>query len=99
MLRSFAANQISSTPPMYTKGLIQRWFAAALALEAAALFLGFDPPLACGPAWPGWAPGDGRNGGLTDQREEPLAGILAVALLGAMALRSDDDNALAREPS
>src|SRR5437588_7478501 len=55
-----------------------------------------QPPLACALArprraarWRGWL------GGAADQVEEALLGVLAVALLGAVALGGDDQDAVA----
>src|SRR3954451_528112 len=55
-----------------------------------------QPPLACALARPRRAARRrGRLGGAPDQVEEALLGVLAVALLGAVALGGDDQDAIA----
>src|SRR3954447_14381312 len=59
-----------------------------------------QPTLACALARPRRAARRrGRLGGAADQVEEALLGVLAVALLGAVALGGDDQDAVAGQPA
>src|SRR5262249_58956261 len=81
------------------KTLVERRPRAAQAFDARAALFRFEPALAGAggrlgrPAW------NRRHGGAADQIGETLARVLAVALLGAMALGVDHDHALAGEAS
>src|SRR5215831_959554 len=81
------------------KTLVERRPRAAQAFDARAALFRFEPALAGAggrlgrPAW------NRRHGGAADQIGETLARILAVALLGAVALGVDHDHALAGEAS
>src|SRR5882757_2157243 len=77
---------------------IQRRLAAAMAFDLRAMLLRCDAALfrrfcrSCG------APDCGRRRSLPDQFEQAVARVLSVALLGTMALRRNDDDAVARKP-
>src|SRR5688572_9604184 len=79
--------------------LIERRLRLAQSLDGGTSLLGFDSPLARSggrlgrPAW------HRRRGGAADQLDQALAGVLAVALLGAVPLREDNEHAFAREPA
>src|SRR5436309_15900847 len=77
--------------------LILRRLGAAQALDGRAALLGFDAPLARGARRPGRASRRGRGRGLANELDQALARVGAVALLGAVALRGDDQHALTRE--
>src|SRR6516162_9183255 len=71
---------------------------APQALDAGAVLLGSQAPLLGAAAWLGGPAWRRRDTGAADELDQALARVGAVALLGAMALRHDDENALAREP-
>jgi hypothetical protein len=65
--------------------------------SAAALGLEATPPGAGG--WLGESPRRGPHGSPTDERDQPLQRVLAVAFLGPVAPGGDDQNAFLREPA
>ena len=67
------------------------WWAAQ-ALDLAPPLLGLGPARPRGGSGAGGAAGLGRTGSLSHQFRQPLAGILAVALLGAVAPGADSDD-------
>jgi hypothetical protein len=70
----------------------------AQVLDAAAAFLAFDAALARRSGRPGRPPLDRRDGGAADQVEQAVERVLPIAPLGAMALRDDDQHAVAGQP-
>ncbi len=74
---------------------IRRRLALAQALDRGAALLRFDAALARGARRLGRAAGDGRHCGALDQLDQAIERVGAVALLGAVALRGDDQHALA----
>ena len=58
----------------------------------------FDTALARGPGRLGRSPSDRRHRGAADQLEKAVERVLPVARLRAVALRDDDQNAVAGEP-
>src|SRR5215467_15290802 len=77
--------------------LILRRLGAAQTLDGRAAFFRFDPPLARGAGRPRRAPRNRRRRSLANKLDQALARVGAVALLGAVALRGDDQHALAGE--
>src|SRR5579862_378439 len=77
---------------------IERRLGAAQILDAAAAFLAFDAALARRFGRPGRPPLDRRDGGLADQADQAVERILPIAPLGAVALRDDDQHAVAGQP-
>src|SRR5262249_54933065 len=77
-------------PPL---SLVPAGLAAPQALDAGAMFLGFQPFATLRLGHFRRPSRRGSYRGLPDQREEPVARILAVTLLGPMLLCDDDNNA------
>src|SRR4051794_26290359 len=78
--------------------LLVRRPGAAQALDRGTSLLGLDPALARSPRRPGRAPPHWLHRRLANELDQALACILTVALLGTVALRRDDQHALARQP-
>src|SRR5712691_390979 len=70
----------------------------AQALDRGAAFLAFEAALARAPGRLGRPARDRRHRGALDQLDQPVERVLAVALLGAVALRGDHQHALVGEP-
>ena len=67
-------------------------------LDAGAALLAFDAALARRLGRPGRPALDWHGCRTADEVDEPLARVGAIARLGAMALRDDDQDAVARQP-
>jgi len=61
-------------------------------------FLAFDPALARSFGRLGRPALDRRDRGAAGEVDQPVERVLAIARLGAVALRDDDENAVAGEP-
>src|SRR5580704_14453256 len=77
---------------------VERRLGAAQVLDAAAALLAFDAALARGLGRSGRPPLDRRDGGLADQLDQAVERILPIAAPGAVALRDDDQHAVAGQP-
>src|SRR5882724_6856374 len=81
------------------KTLLERWVSPAQALDRGAALFGVEPALARAGGRFGRPARTRRHRGAANQVEQAFARVLAIALLGAMALRADHQHALAREAS
>src|SRR6266849_176887 len=77
--------------------LLQFGLGLAQVLDGAAALLGLEPALARAGGRLGGPAGEGRHGRPSDQFDQAVERVLAVALLGAVALRGDHQHALARQ--
>src|SRR5262245_44842759 len=77
----------------------QSRFALSQSLDPGTPLLRFDAALARGLGRPGRPARERAHGGAADQLDQPVERVLAVGLLGAVALRVDHQHALAGEPS
>src|SRR5215218_2418728 len=77
--------------------LLRGWLGLPQALDGRAPLLGVQPALARARGRLGGAPRNRRDRCALDQFDETVARVLAVALLGAMALCADDQHAVAGE--
>src|SRR4029079_11368650 len=77
--------------------LLRGWLGLPQALDGGATLLGVQPALARARGRLGGAPRNRRYRCALDQFDQTVARILAVALLGAMALCADDQHAVAGE--
>src|SRR5689334_8055556 len=68
-------------------------------LDRAMMLLVVDTATLGGLADPRLLARHGRAGGLTDQRDQAIERLLAVALLAALSLRHQHDDAVARQPA
>src|SRR5260370_25778301 len=71
---------------------------ATLVLERAATRLLLKAQALCRGARSGWPARDRRRDGAADQRDQPFERVLPIALLRAVALGGDDEDAVARQP-
>src|SRR5262249_34389362 len=78
--------------------LLQSRLLPAQSLDRRPVLLRLQAALARGLARPGRPARDRRHRGARDQLDEALARVLPVALLGAVALRGDDEHAVERHP-
>src|SRR4051812_8236979 len=78
--------------------LFHRRLSRTPALDLRAVLFRIDAAFARGPCRLGGATNCRRRCGFPDQFKQTVARILPVALLRAVALRRDDDDAVAREP-
>ena len=62
------------------------------------MFFGFHAAFARGPGWPGWPPQPRLDRRAANEIDQPIERILAIAALGAMTLRGNDQYAVASEP-
>src|SRR5579872_7080427 len=90
---SLECRPAKSGPP-----LIERRPRLPHVLDATPAFFALDAPFARSFGRLGRAARRRRRGGAANEIDEAVEGIVAVAPLGAMALRDDDEDALAREP-
>src|SRR5205823_219048 len=79
--------------------LLERWSCSAQAFDRAAALFGLEPALARAGTRFGRPARTRRRRSAANQVEQAFARVLAIALLGAMALRADHQHALAREAS
>src|SRR3954470_12220778 len=77
--------------------LLRGWLGLPQALDGGTALLGVQPALARARGRFGGAPRNRRYRCAPDQIDETVARVLAVALLGAMALCADDQHAVAGE--
>src|SRR5205823_6444411 len=85
-------------PPYISTHLIVVPCAAAQRLDAGPPLLRLEPLSARRLRRPGRSPRHRPHRGLPNQIDQAIERVGAVALLGAVALRRDDEHALAREP-
>src|SRR5258707_12597567 len=79
-------------------GLFYAGLSSPQVLEPGSPLLGFQPPLSGGEGRAGLPAFDRPHRSVADQLDEPLQRVGAVALLGAVALRRDDEHAVLSEP-
>src|SRR3954470_16152865 len=77
--------------------LLRGWLGLPQALDGGATLLGVQPALARARGRLGGAPRNRRDRCAPDQFDQTVARVLAVALLGRMALCADDQHAVAGE--
>src|SRR6476619_1607567 len=77
--------------------LLRSWLALPQVLDGGPALLGLQPALARARGRLGGTPRNRRDRCALDQFDQTVARVLAVALLGAMALCADDQHAVAGE--